>query len=620
MATRRTEIGQFIFEHDSGELRTSGGVSRLSPKAAAVLSELINADGKVVNREALHDSVWANQYVTDAQVSKAITELRQAFGDTASDSRYIETLPKRGYRLLATTSELTAEEDDRRPKWRAGPKLSIALVAVCLIAVIFALTSSEHVIDLFSTDASTDSQAASVTVLEFTGVNAGADEWAIAVQDDVRTALSSSALKLVAQDANTRYALSGTVRIVQSDAVITIELLDQHSGTTLWRKQMAQARDDGILFEKAPFVSSMVQLAISMETAREQFADSPQAANAFIESILEYNEWALGGGGNFRVAESHAKKALEHDPHFAPAHRILAIWYALRLGNELTAAEALPLAHNHVQLWLQAEPDDTFPLALINRLLDLDYQSALLNIAHAETHPTPVVPPAMISTQRCQIRLQTGELAKAESACLEALAYGPSAEIFHQLARISRKRGQNETALNYLHEATQHEATNSIGSLEGTIVAARLEGDTAKTEQALDQLLSTRGVQPERYMQFIAMAGRTELATELAEAAEVSYAEGNLKTFAPLFFTYNQLGNTDKALFWLKKAIENREHSVIIEIRSARGFESLCEDPRAQPIFARLRELEASGSPTPSAATLNAPSVPEVQAEVCGEA
>ena len=119
MATRRTEIGRFIFDHAPGELNASGETRRLSPKAANVLKELIKAGGEVVSRELLHDSVWANQYVTDAQVSKAITELRQAFDDTTTDSQYIETLPKRGYRLRVPTRELPV--DKRRasdaPAW-----------------------------------------------------------------------------------------------------------------------------------------------------------------------------------------------------------------------------------------------------------------------------------------------------------------------------------------------------------------------------------------------------------------------------------------------------------------------------------------------------------------------
>ena len=521
MATRRTEIGQFIFEHESGELHAPGSTNRLSPKAAGVLTELIDAGGEIVSREALHDSVWANQFVTDAQISKAITELRQAFGDSACNSQYIETLPKRGYRVLASLSDLSEAESEKTPSRPSSPGLLATIAAVCLfgIAVTFIFIAAPD----YSDSAETPSEPApSISVSDFGAANEEASEWAIAAAEDLRTALAASNLTLVSEDADYRYVLSGQVRVADDVAVITIELLDRGSGEALWRKRLSQPRDNGVIFEKAPFVSFMVQRVVSLESMRQQYAHTSEAVDAFIRSILEYLEWSLGAGGNFRVAESHALKALEHDSEFAPAHRILALWYAMRLGNALTAEDALPLAHKHVRAWLQFEPTDTFPLALINRLLDLDYRSALLNIAYLERHPTPVDSPASLAAQRCQIRLATGELPLAESACLEALAYGDGApaEILQLLARISRIRGDSEAALRYLREAAQHESGRSVGTLEGAIVAARLSGETSQLDRAIDELLETPGVRPEAYMQFIAMAGRTGLAARLAEEAE----------------------------------------------------------------------------------------------------
>ena len=364
----------------------------------------------------------------------------------------------------------------------------------------------------------------------------------------------------------------------------------------------------------------MFERAIALESARQEYAHTPEAADAFIDSLIEYFEWMLGGGGNLRVAETHAKQALTHDPDFAPAHRMLSIWYAMRLGYELTADEALPLAHSHVRQWLKAEPDDTYPLALINRLLDLDPRSALANIDHAERHPSPNVTPALLAEQRCRIRQLTGELVMAEAACLEAVALSPNSETFRVLSDINRKLGRTEMALDYLRDAVRGELASSTATLVSTILAARINNDYAQAELALDQLLATRGAQPEQYMHFVALVGRTEYATELAGNAEAAYAEGKLTAYHPLFFTYHQLGNREKALFWLSKAIENREDVVVAEIRtSPEWYADLCDDPRAQPIFARLREIEEMGSPTTSAATrTDSPASPE-SLPLCGE-
>jgi hypothetical protein len=133
----------------------------------------------------------------------------------------------------------------------------------------------------------------------------------------------------------------------------------------------------------------------------------------------------------------------------------------------------------------------------------------------------------------------------------------------------------------------------------------------------MGELLETPGVRPEAYMHFIAMAGHADLAARLAEEAEDSYEEGKLTHYGQLFFTHNQLGNTDRALYWLEKAIENREAEVITEIRHSRGFERICADPRAEPIFARLRKLENLGSPTHSMATQHPEAALSVDTSVC---
>ena len=93
-------IGEFELDVVSGQLEGAKKVQRLSPRAVEVLVCLCQSAGEVVSKETFHETVWANRIVTDAQISKAINELRTAFGDYSDPRQYIETLPKRGYRLL----------------------------------------------------------------------------------------------------------------------------------------------------------------------------------------------------------------------------------------------------------------------------------------------------------------------------------------------------------------------------------------------------------------------------------------------------------------------------------------------------------------------------------------
>lgn len=95
-------FGPFTFDPDSGDLERDGAVERISPQAAHVLRLFLERPGAVISRGELKDRIWPDTTVEfDQGLSFCIRQLRVALGDDASNPRYIETLPKRGYRFLA---------------------------------------------------------------------------------------------------------------------------------------------------------------------------------------------------------------------------------------------------------------------------------------------------------------------------------------------------------------------------------------------------------------------------------------------------------------------------------------------------------------------------------------
>jgi len=97
-------IGEFSVRADSNELHGPNGVVRLRPLLMQVLLRLAIEPGAAVTREQLINEVWPRKIVNDEVLSRAIAELRIALGDDSREPRYIETLPKIGYRLVATVS------------------------------------------------------------------------------------------------------------------------------------------------------------------------------------------------------------------------------------------------------------------------------------------------------------------------------------------------------------------------------------------------------------------------------------------------------------------------------------------------------------------------------------
>jgi len=134
--TRPFRLGDLDVLPQSGELRGRRGVQRVRPLLMDILLRLAAEPGEVVRRETLLEDVWPRRMVNDEVLSRAIAELRTALGDEARDARYIETLPKIGYRLLATVSEIAPAPEPPSEPVAAPARHSAALWAGVGVAVL----------------------------------------------------------------------------------------------------------------------------------------------------------------------------------------------------------------------------------------------------------------------------------------------------------------------------------------------------------------------------------------------------------------------------------------------------------------------------------------------------
>src|ERR1700690_889043 len=138
-------FGTFELDLRSGELRKQGLRVKLQEQPFRVLAVLLRRPGEVVNREELRSQIWpADTFVDfDNGLNTAINKLREALGDSADRPRFIQTLPRRGYRFIApvTTIDRSVSIGDGGPaatnpilKWRIA-----GLGAICLLAAIASL-------------------------------------------------------------------------------------------------------------------------------------------------------------------------------------------------------------------------------------------------------------------------------------------------------------------------------------------------------------------------------------------------------------------------------------------------------------------------------------------------
>src|SRR6201992_4146051 len=115
-------FGAFEVALQSGELRKAGVKIRVQQQTMKLLEILLERPGEVITREELRSRVWADESFGDFDqaVNIAIAKLRSALGDSAENPRYIETLPKRGYRFIAEVSVVDTNIITKRPQVAAG--------------------------------------------------------------------------------------------------------------------------------------------------------------------------------------------------------------------------------------------------------------------------------------------------------------------------------------------------------------------------------------------------------------------------------------------------------------------------------------------------------------------
>ena len=178
----RSQVGRWVVDPDIDEISSPGQVVKLEPRTMRLLLYLMEHRHRVVALKELLDHVWANVVVTPQSVYSTIAQLRQALGDSTDSPAYIATVPRKGYRLLATVTALPADATaraavaavatasaptsspaavasaGRRPPW------SLALLA-CLIGILILIY--QHDLRRLPSPATPPVPAASIAVMPF---------------------------------------------------------------------------------------------------------------------------------------------------------------------------------------------------------------------------------------------------------------------------------------------------------------------------------------------------------------------------------------------------------------------------------------------------------------------
>src|SRR5260221_2450305 len=316
-----------VFELDtgSGELRRHGDRIKLPPQPFRVLELLVRRSGEVLTRDEIRERIWCDDTFVDFEqgLNFCIRQIREAVGDTAVAPRFIETLPRRGYRFLLPVETPAPVE----------PK-----AVTRLIVLPFRMLRADPQTD-FLAFSLPDALATSLSGLKSLVVRSSlaASRFSGGAQD----------LKAIAAEADVDLIVTGTLLSAGDEIRVTAQLTDAASGTLMWSHSTQTSI--GSVFRLQDELTECVVDALALRlTAPEQRIlrqDVPSNAKAY-EYYLRGNQFSHDSK-QWAAARDLYLRCVEADPCYAPAwarlgriHHVMAKYLTTGAGEGLKQAEA----------------------------------------------------------------------------------------------------------------------------------------------------------------------------------------------------------------------------------------------------------------------------------------
>jgi TolB-like protein/DNA-binding winged helix-turn-helix (wHTH) protein/Tfp pilus assembly protein PilF len=348
----------FEFDRRALELRRHGAKIKLEGQPLRILGMLVERPGQLVTREDLRKQLWPGNTIVDFEhsINAAMKRLREALGDSAETPRFIETLPRRGYRFTRTVESLGAHTvpGARRYGWRAG-LLALALLAIGLLtANVFGLR------ERFAGPGPT-SVALAVLPLKNLSGDPSHDYYADGISEALITELGKiGRLQVLSFQSVSRYrqtakTLPDIARELKVDALLEGSVVRSGDRVRITAKLFQAAPERQLLSESYEFEARdvvAVQAAVARDVAtraRIRLTPREQAGLATARRVdpEAYEAYLLGRAYFFNYgaetpakAKAYYEKSIAKDPTYAPAYASLAELLTARAGLFPVAARA----------------------------------------------------------------------------------------------------------------------------------------------------------------------------------------------------------------------------------------------------------------------------------------
>ncbi len=370
-------FGNFEVDLRARELRKDGVRVRLQDQPFQVLALLLQSAGNVVTRDELRDRLWPSSVYVDFDhgLNNAIARLRETMGDTAATPRFIETLPRVGYRFIfpITTPALATYTDPLEPSTRAPvePTASVGhlgrrvagAVAAAAVALGIGITLWISRSPSEASPSRTRTSEASIAVLPFVSMSSEPENeyFADGLSEELTQKLAGiRGLKVmgrtsafyfkgrqesptvIAKTLGVNYLLEGSVRRADKRVRITAQLVEGRDGYHLWSQTFDRNLTD--IFEIQEDIARAVAGAMQIKLAS---SEAQRLRRRGTEHAEAYRLYVIGmahlKGLTVKRDLEHAKAlfelALARDPKFAAAHAGISQYHFKRAYAGLTDME-----------------------------------------------------------------------------------------------------------------------------------------------------------------------------------------------------------------------------------------------------------------------------------------
>ena len=434
-------IDDWLVSPAEGILSRQGATVRLEPKVMEVLVYFAAHPNEVISRDELERDVWHGALVGYDAVTATIIKLRKALKDEAKQPRFIVTIPKKGYKLVATVQpspESTAKElantasstNQNTPRFKLSLPINMALTSISLLIATFLFTQ-------ISNQPETNEK---LIVLPFENIG-GVKEHEIFVEgitEDIITDLSKiskilvmssnttfkyAGLKTSAQELNNEldvdYVVKGNTRRHANKIRINIQLINAKTGYNIWAQRYDKDLEDVFTIQKEITNKLIEKLSLTLTTQEKQ-----RLAQRATNNLLAYDFFLSGQRSSklstrdtkIQSAESY-RQAINNDPAYGRAYGALAFI----------------LAVDYLRGWT-----DT-PIETLDRAMVLAEQGVSLDNTIPQTHWV-----------QGYVHLMRKEYLKAERAVKKAIDISPSyADGYGLLALIYNNLGNSQKAIEF---------------------------------------------------------------------------------------------------------------------------------------------------------------------------